>query len=278
MRPHIAKPLLLAGLVMASFMAQAAAAGTPADYLESATIYGSARMTFSKPFINAVNASGMTVIGHEPATLETTRRPPGLYNSITWTSPLKEGHFSIEASWDSVKQLHTTYQGSVRFSVTDDGFTTTGGTLVLSNLNVDLRDSVVYGDVTGDNGVGLSRHVALWRFASVSGDVEPDLPGGVRTQQITLSGLSMEDAMSQYFAQALGLTDAGIAAFGQAWDLGTMDLEQTIAFPLSPTPGYKGNVNITVVPEPGTLAFFTVGLGMLAMTARHRKTAPSRAA
>lgn len=215
-------------------------------------------LQFSKPFMAIMTdaASSLSVTG--PSTmLETVdpRRPwdrSWSINSPVMTMNLRGGEPS------DIIDAGTT--GGFTLSLAQDpgGFISTGGSLTLSHLSINLAQRLIYADMAADHGIGELKHQAIWTFANVTGttslDEQPgalgamgmnDCPGGCNLGELpnfkfTLSGLSLTNGVMDVYARSLGLTANGIVALGSITN--------------------QGSLTISGVPESSTLLMMTMGL------------------
>lgn len=109
-----------------------------------------------------------------------------------------------------------------------------GGSLTLTDLNVDLRTKQLNATLIGDNGVGTLNNYHLADISAITGPTGPSYPS------VTLSGLLVTPEASGKIRQALGLLALGRAAVYDPLDLGV--------------------ITVTAVPEPASYALMGVGL------------------
>lgn len=147
--------------------------------------------------------------------------------------------------------------GGVTLATQGPNFGTSGGSLAITNISIDLSNQGIYADVSGSNGLS-SRKVRVWDYAGIEGGLQMsppqphDMPSFDIVGNVTLSKLRITQEGTDMFAQGLGLKSIGISALTSITDFGVM----TIA-----------------VPEPSTYLMMGLGLaGVMSLAARRRRT------
>jgi hypothetical protein len=113
--------------------------------------------------------------------------------------------------------------------VTPRKYISTGGSLSVTDLSVDLATKRVYATLVGANGVGTLTHFYLWNIATITGSDVIVAPGatGTTVMNLTASGLSLTSDAFNAIATSLGLGNLGKSAMQAVADFGTIDMTAT---------------------------------------------------
>lgn len=227
---------------------------------------GSGTLTFSSTLIGALNAGKVQVSGVTPATADVvykTNTVTKVVSISTASAAAPVTSLTGDYTANSLSVTQVTTAGGALQSAKTSNIATTGGSLEITNLRVDLTAKKVYADLNGGNGVGLKTNVYLWDIASIGGSTTFNLPanvpstGTVISSTNTLSGLTINQPAFDLFAQAMGLTANGITSLKTVTDFGT--IVSTIS------------VKVTPVPEPSTYALMGLGMVGMGLVARRRR-------
>lgn len=206
-------------------------------------------LTFSADLLGALDTMKASVAGYGVGYVNSGKDTDGFYTGIDAVAPLTT--LSVNASVATL--------GAAAY----DGFTvktpvmksvSSGGSLTVSDLNLDVVNKTVYGTLIGANGLGKVSNVALWNVTNIRsrsdfiGSVWPLCSPGVwdcmappiSISGITLSGLTITPDAQAKFAQGLGLLSLGKAALNGITDYGTL--------------------NVSSVPEPSSCTLMGLGL------------------
>ena len=216
-------------------------------------LQGSGTLAFSEDLLGALAVAGIVTSEVSPATVAQTAA------SIEATAPVA----SLTATVDDVAGNFTATQvatsGGASLVTGAPNFATKGGSLVITNITVDLVGKRVLADVSGGNGLALQTGVHVWDYANITGPVTFDLANGTANANNTLTGLKITEGAFDLFAQGLGLKAGGIAAMSSIADYGVITSAIT--------------TDVAVVPEPSTYALAGVGLLIAGFAAKRRRAA-----
>ncbi len=220
---------------------------------------GSMNWSLSTPALAALNAVNVQVESSTPGWVN-PQLVPGrkTYASLSVNTPL----VALTGNYDGMtlsmsSQMFLGANNNIKFSASADNMTTTGGSLLIDNLVIDLKQKTIYGDVIGGNGIGEQAAVALWGFGGLTGSTDIPLQLGLMQASNVMSGVHLLPAAAGMFATSLGLLPTGQVAFGAVTDYGTITT----------------NVSIRAVPEASPAVLMGLGLMGVAMIGRRRRTA-----
>lgn len=222
---------------------------------------GSGSLVFSRSLIGALNAGGVQVTSVSPATVATTVSSTGKYTSISAAAPVTSLSGNFDGSTFGVTSVGTA--GGALQTAEEDFFTTTGGSMAITNLRVDLTSKRVFATMVGGNGVGTINNLYLWNYTTLTGPTSFSAMAGTQSLDSTVSGLTITADAFALFSQALGLTEAGDAALSKVTDFGQIVSTVTVKMAAA---------NVTPpIPEPSTYALMGLGLAGIGLAARRRR-------
>lgn len=222
---------------------------------------GSGKLAFSSALVGALNSGGITVTAVAPAISDIVTRTNGQYKSVAAAAPVTSLSGSFDGTTLSISSVGTA-GGALQTALVDpEGFASTGGSLSITNLRVDLGAKKVFARLEGGNGVGVVDNLYLWDIANITGPTSFAAVPGVTTSVNSLTGLSINAPAFDLFAKSLGLTAAGIAALQTVTDFGKIDSTISVTATAMATPA---------IPEPSTYALMGLGLVGMSLVARRR--------
>lgn len=219
------------------------------------TFSGSGTLTFSQDLLDALNTASISAINYAPATSNIVGTA-GSYTTISASAPMA----SMLLNTDTLAVTGVSTKGGM--SLTAPGAIksiSTGGSLTVTDISVDLTSKTVFATIIGGNGVGTLNNFALWNYANLTGPTTYAGPGNY-TDDIT--GLSLTSTGFTVFSQALGLGSLGKAAMQGITDYGSIHSVLNTKLVIAPS-----------VPEPSTYALMGLGMAGIAVAARRRKAA-----
>lgn len=228
---------------------------------------GSGTLTFSSSLIGALNAGKVQVSSVAPATTTVVYKTNATTKvvsiaSVSAAAPVTA--LSGDYTPSSVNITRVASAGGALQSAPVANIATTGGSLQITNLNVDLTTKRVYADLIGGNNVGTRSNVYLWDIAQITGPTSFDISqlppgGGVVSSTNTVSGLKINADAFNLFAQSMGLTANGITSLQTVTDFGS--ITSTIS------------ARVTPVPESSTVLMMGLGLLGVGLAAARRQRA-----
>lgn len=226
---------------------------------------GNAVLSFSSSLVTALNVGKVVFseVGSASVNEIFTNRPPfgSVRTGVTADAPLT--FMTVDGVTGDV--LSAGSLGGAVLSIAPLPGVSTGGSVTVANLSVDLTQKRVYADLTGNfSGVmGASattlQHFHLWDYSSLTGPTNVQVGAGSYTNVI--SGLKITQEGLANFSAALGLVELGLSTIQGVSDYGS--ITSTIVA--------QGSLITPQVPEPGTWALMGLGLTGIALAARRRR-------
>lgn len=266
----IVKQLIAASALAVAGLAQAGTVTAhPGETVQGLTLVGgSAVLSFSSQLIGALNVGQVTVTQVAPATVTETYEYDPVFEENTRVSSKASAPLSF-MTVDNITGdvLSAGSAGGAILTAPKLSGVSTGGSVTVTNLSVDLSAKRVYADITG-NFTGVKGNAAttltnfhLWNFATLTGPTNVQVGAGTYTNVI--SGLTITADGLVKFSNALALLDTGRNTLSAVSDFGSITSTIVASGTLvMPTPE---------VPEPGTWAMMGLGLVGLSLAARQRR-------
>lgn len=244
------KSIVAAAAFVAAGVASAASVTVTAGsgVYNGLTFTGSGSLSFSTDLLGALDTGKVSVAGYGAATATVVKDTDGYYLEASAAAPITA--LTIDSSTNAVLAAATTGGATQTAPVLKS--VSSGGSLTVTDLNVDLAAKKVYATIIGGNGVGTLTNFYLWDVASITGATTVSGAGSYTT---TLTGLSITQAGFDTFVKSLGLLTLGKSALTGVTDFGT------ITSTITATPA---------IPEPSTYALMGLGLVGISLVARRR--------
>lgn len=188
------------------------------------TVYKGVKLSGTETLTLSANAMGFTdtvrgtYTANGTSVLTANRDTDGYFTDVSLASPLSS--LSIENTTDQLASVAAS--GGLTLTVPVLRAVSSGGTLTINDLNVDLNSKKIYATVTGGNGVGTLTNFALWDFDAVAGNTKFAPGSGASVSNFTVSGLHFTMDGIVKIISSLGLSNLGRAALMGIDDFGTL--------------------------------------------------------
>lgn len=242
------KSIVAATAFVAAGVASAASVTVPAGTVYNGlTFSGSGALSFSADLMGALDTGKVSVVGYGAATATVLKDTDGFYSQVTASAPITA--LTIDTGTNAVLGAATSGGATQTAPVLKS--VSSGGSLTVTDLNVDLANKKIYATLIGGNGVGTLTNFYLWDIGSITGATTV---AGAGTYTTTLTGLKITSDGFNKFTQALGLLSLGKAALTGVTDFGVVT--STI---------------VATIPEPSSYALMGLGLAGMGLVARRRR-------
>lgn len=253
MKNFTIKSIVAAAAFVAAGVANAAVINVPTDgatVTMGVTVTGTGALSFHADLLAALDVGQVSVEGFGAATATVIKDIDGFYVEASASAPMTS--LNIDTVTGNLLSVATIGGATQTSPVVKK--VSTGGTLTVSDLNVDLTAKKVFATIIGANGVGTLSNVYLWDIGTITGATSF---AGAGTYNTELSGLSITTEGFNLFVKSLGLLTTGKNALAGVTDYGT--ISSTIVATAVPA-----------VPEPATYAYLIGGLAIVGMSLRRR--------
>jgi len=255
----------------AAFVAAGVASATPVTVTSGGTFNGltatgSGSFSFSAELLGALDTGKIAVAGYGAAAATVTKDTDGYYTQATAAAPITA--LTIESTTGQVLSAQTT--GGLTQTAPVLKSVSSGGSLTVTDLSVDLTNKRVYATLIGGNGVGTLTNFYLFDiqgtpsydstgtllgYDASTAIVGPTVVNGAGSYSNTFNGLTITTNGLTTFEKSLGLLTLGKSALAGVDNFGT--ITSTI-------------VATPVIPEPSTYALMGLGLVGMSLVARRR--------
>jgi len=178
-------------------------------------------LSFSADVLGALDTAKVTATGNGTATANVSKDSDGYYLTIQAKTPITT--LTVDDTSDQV-QSSTAAGGGLTLTSPVLRSVTSGGSLTISDLKVDLASKKVYATIVGANGVGTVPNVYIWDFttATLPSTLTIAANTGQPNNTLILSGLSITADGFNQFVKSLGFLSLGKAALSGVVDYGTI--------------------------------------------------------
>jgi hypothetical protein len=227
-----------------------------------------ANLAFGIEMLAAVDTIGHTKLSpYGAAQFAYSKDSEGYYESATVTGPLS----AITIDDASKQTLNVDTSLGVTLTALPYSALTTGGSITLKDLSVDISKRQVFATIIGANGVGTLTNVPLWDimgtalydgagkfsgYDAATPIVGPTAIVGEGSYAIQLNGLKFTPDGTAQFTKALGLQSLGVMTLQGVHDVGTITLS------------INATATTSTIPEPATPVLMVMGLLGLALVSK----------
>ena len=260
MKYAVKQLFVVSAVCLAAGVANAANVVVPAGTTYHGTQFdGSLKLSLSADVLGAFDTTRVQVSAYAPGAVAMSKDTDGFYLQASSLAPLNS------LTFDSSNNALTAASSKGGMTLTQPILksVSSGGSLTITDLDVDVTHKQVYATLIGGNGVGTVNHLRLLNIASITGGAaEHGFNSNCGfyndcifwTPSFTLTGLSMTTEGFNLISQALGMQRIGSLALAGISDFGT--------------------ITSTAVPEPTTCVL--MGMGLVGVIAAGRRRLDSQ--
>jgi hypothetical protein len=248
--------LMVSGMLMAASLANAADVVVPTGgSYNGARIGGVSTLAFSTDMLYGFDTTRTAVTSYGTGAATAVKDSDGYYTEVAATMPIAS--LTFDSSNSALRGFAAS--GGLTLSTPVMRNVSTGGSLTITDLNVDLAGKLVYATLIGANGVGTLSHVPLWNISDISVGapyIGFDSSCGIYNDcqftapNLSLTGLFWTSEGLSATTQSLGLARVGLSSLAVVQDIAT--------------------ITTSAVPEPATFALMALGLAGIWATTRRR--------
>jgi hypothetical protein len=178
--------------------------------------------------------------------------PQGFYESVRFTAPAT----SLKLEANGMAFLGANSTGGITMTAPVQRSVSSGGTLTVTDLAIDVPTKRVLATFIGANGVGTRQNVHFLNYANLSGDSVLATAGTFQNQ---LNVMTITPEAFDILVQGLGLLTLGRGALASIEDFGVISNRITAV------------ATAPAIPEPSTWALMSLGLVAVAWVGRRSK-------
>ncbi|MBI5926798.1 MAG: cellulose binding domain-containing protein [Aquabacterium sp.] len=236
----------------AAFIAAGSAFAATVNITAGTTIYKGVKLSGNETLSISVDALGFldilqpTITNTGPAVVTVDKQDNFTHVNVSATAPLT----SLALDDTTQETLSASSVGGMTWTVPFKRGLTTGGSITISDLQVDLATKRVLASVTGANGVGTLLNYALWNFNTVESStvVIPSTPNATAITTFKVSGLQLTTDGITKISTALALSNLGQSALRSILDFGAISTTVTATPAATCSVTFKNTVIPTSTP------------------------------
>lgn len=226
-------------IAAAAFIAAHAASAATVTITLGSTVYkghtlsGSETLTLSPDALSVLDVLGISstsqVSAYGGSTVSASWDPASTFlMDISTQTPLVST--TVDGTTDEMQSIAGKGGLTLLVSARSQPPVSSGGSLTITDLDVDLTTKTVYATLIGANGVGTLTHIALWNLDTTLGPTSLaalSAPDGGGTLNLTAQGLHLTANGYNQIVAALGLRSLGKAALSSISDFGIINVSLT---------------------------------------------------